>query len=106
MLLFRSYPLAVSVLIVALTSGLYLAPRNAHENHYRSQPISDDAALWLLAQARARLSGNQNEITAQQVMPLEARETRETTLFVTPYSRGCVICPSAAVGRGIASQRP
>ena len=100
MLLFRSYPVAVSVLMIALTSGVSLAPHRANEKPYGSQPISDDAALWLLVQARARLTGNQSEITTQQVMPLEARETRESTLFVTPYSRGCVICPSAAVGTG------
>jgi hypothetical protein len=100
MLLFRSYPVAVAVLIIALTSGVGLAPHYLNEKPYRSQSVSDDVALWLLVQARARLSGNQNEIAAQQVMPHEAKETRDTTLFVTPYSRGCVICPTAAVGMG------
>src|SRR6185295_18101803 len=98
MLLFRSYRLAVSVLVIAVASGVGLAPHLSNERPSRSQSISDDAALWRPVQARARLSGNQNEMAAQQVMPLEAKEPRETTLFVTPYSRGCVICPSAAVG--------
>jgi hypothetical protein len=101
MLPFRlKYPVAVSVLIVAVISGLGLAPHFSNEKPSRSESISDDAALWLLVQARARLSGNQNEIAPQQVMPVDAGETRDTTLFVTPYSRGCVICPLAAVGTG------
>ena len=48
MLLFRSYPLAFSVLIIASISGVGLSPRFTNERPPCSQPISDDAALWLL----------------------------------------------------------
>jgi len=99
MLPFRSYALA-AMLIAALCDGMTHVPRLSSEGSRRSQSISNDTALWLLVQARARLNGNQNELAAQQAVPVEARETRDTTLFVTPHSRGCVICPSPAVGMG------
>ena len=93
--------LAVSVLVVGvkfeLAPGAYFSARASVGAH----SISDQTALWLLKHARARLSANQNEISAAlQSIPAEARELRETTLFVRPYSRECVICPTSAIGTG------
>jgi AMMECR1 domain-containing protein len=96
---FKSLLLVVS--LVALGAKVEL-PRAycSTKTHARTNSVSDQTALWLLKHARARLSGNQNEINAVQSLPAEVREARETTLFVRPYSRGCVICPSSAIGTG------
>jgi AMMECR1 domain-containing protein len=95
-------PLLVTALLLGL--GARVEPPKSYcspGTPPRANPVTETTALWLLKHARARLSGNHSEISAvQQSIPPEASATRETTLFVRPYARGCVICPSSAIGTG------
>ena len=93
--------IAASLLILGVTVITVRAPGGPRTGPRVAQSVSDETALWLLAHARARLSSSQAEATSlQQSAPEEAREHRESFVFVTPYLRGCVICPSPAAGGG------
>jgi AMMECR1 domain-containing protein len=50
------------------------------------QAVSEDAALWLLKQARARLSGK--PLSESRRTPREVTEPRRTVLFVTAFKLG------------------
>ncbi len=93
--LVKSWLILVAVIFIFVACETSIAPRTPDSNQSPAQSISNETRLWLLKQARARLSGKEIE---HQSAPHEAKTSRRAMLFVTRFARGQASLPLMGVG--------
>jgi len=74
--------------------------RTSDDDHAPAQSLANETRLWLLKQARARLSGKGIDLKSA---PREAKASRRTALFITTFTRGQASRPTMGTGDTLAT---
>lgn len=91
----KSWLILGAVIFIFVACESNSAPRTPDSNQSSAQSISNETRLWLLKQARARITGKEIE---HQSATQEAKASRRAMLFVTRFVRGQASPPAMGVG--------